>query len=71
VAIDLFVGATEQADLRTWRTLPAQIQLARLRLPAAHYLIEVTSTDGLFKEPWQSVTLEEGKATIVVVKDLR
>jgi len=41
---DLFTSATETADTRSWLTLPAEIELVRLRLPAGVHDLEVRLT---------------------------
>jgi hypothetical protein len=71
LAIDLVVGATEQADTRTWRTLPAEIQLARLSLPAGRHTLSVTSSDGGYTLKRVEVDIKRGKTTFVLVDDLR
>jgi uncharacterized protein len=71
LAIDLAVGATEQADVRSWRTLPAQIQLARLELAAGSYEFTVTATDKSFRIPSEHVVVEPGKVTFLIVDDIR
>jgi uncharacterized protein len=71
LAIDLAVGATEQADVRSWRTLPAQIQLARLELAAGSYEFAVTATDHSFRIPSEHVVVEPGKVTFLIVDDIR
>ncbi|GEJ56883.1 hypothetical protein [Anaeromyxobacter diazotrophicus] len=38
-------AATEVADTRCWGTLPAEIRMARLRLPAGHHLVNVSYLD--------------------------
>lgn len=71
LAIDLAVGATEQADVRSWRTLPAQIQLARLELAAGSYEFAVTATDKSFRIPSERVVVNPGKVTFLIVDDVR
>ncbi len=41
VAVQVAALTTERADTRSWLTLPANIQLARLRLPTGSYTIKV------------------------------
>jgi hypothetical protein len=41
----IFVLATEEADIRSWRTLPGEIQLARLWIPAGSYSVLVNTVD--------------------------
>jgi len=71
LAIDLVVGATEQADIRTWRTLPAVIQLARLFLPAGVYSLTARDSTGSppFKE--QTVTVAPRRISFIFIDDIR
>ncbi len=71
LAIDAAVGATERADVRSWRTLPAQIQLARMELGPGSYSATVTSTDQAFRIPSRTVTIRPGKVTFLIVDDIR
>jgi len=71
LAVDLGVGATEHADLRTWRTLPAEFQLARFNLLPGDYTLNITATDGKYTLPAQQVSVKKGKTTFFVVDDLR
>jgi hypothetical protein len=40
VGTDIYSLASEQADLRSWRTLPGEIQLARVAVPPGRYTVE-------------------------------
>ena len=71
VAVDAVVSATEQADLRTWRTLPAEFQLARLNVGSGPYTVRVVSSDGALGVLERKVTVEEGKVSLVIVDDVR
>jgi hypothetical protein len=71
LAIDIAVGATEQADLRSWRTLPAQIQIARFELSAGAYDVSVAATDGGYRVPIRPTVVRPGKLTTFMVDDLR
>jgi hypothetical protein len=71
LAIDLVVGATEQADTRTWRTLPAEFQLARLNLPPGTYTLNIASSDNLYALSDIVVSVQPGKTSFVVVDDVR
>jgi len=42
VAARSVANATERADTRSWSGLPAELLVARLRLPAGHHEVEVT-----------------------------
>jgi hypothetical protein len=41
----IFVLATEEADIRSWWTLPGEIQLARLWIPAGSYSVMMNAVD--------------------------
>lgn len=41
----IFVLSTEEADIRSWRTLPGEIQLARLWIPSGSYSVMVNAVD--------------------------
>jgi hypothetical protein len=71
VAIDLLVGATEQADTRTWRTLPAEIQIARLSLSPGRYRLSVRASDANADLKDVQVNVQSGRASFVLVDDLR
>ena len=45
LAMQVAAVATERADTRSWLTLPANIQLARLPLPPGSYTIKVELLD--------------------------
>ncbi|HET6271687.1 MAG TPA: hypothetical protein VFG32_01775 [Bacteroidota bacterium] len=71
IAIDLFVGATEQADTRTWRILPGEIQLARIHLAPGKYTISIRSSDGGYEFREEIVAIRAGKTSFVIVDDVR
>lgn len=71
LAIDLVVGATEQADLRTWRTLPAEIQIARLNLQPGEYAFQICDDYGGRTLKVETVQVRSGKASFVIVNDVR
>jgi hypothetical protein len=71
LAIDIAVGVSEQADTRSWRTLPAEIQLARLSLSPGHHTLSVTSSDGGYTLKRVEVNVTPGKTSFVLVDDLR
>lgn len=71
LAVDLAVGLTEQADTRTWRTLPAEIHLLRLSLPAGTSMIGVSSSDGGFDSRGIPVTVRAGRTSFMILEDLR
>lgn len=71
IAIDLVVAATEAADVRTWRTLPAQFQMARLMLPPGDYILDAMADDGGFRLAGEKVRVRQGRTTFVLLDDLR
>ena len=71
LAVDLTVAATEQADVRTWRTLPAEFQIARLDIAPGEYTVRVSSTDGKYVLPGEQVSVRAGKSTFLIVDDIR
>jgi uncharacterized protein len=71
LAIDLVVGATESADIRTWRTLPAQFQLARFMLPPGDYAVSAASQDGGYRLTQEVVRIRAGQSTFVLLDDIR
>jgi hypothetical protein len=71
LAIDLFVGATEQADVRTWRTLPAEFQMARVNLPHGDYRMTVVSSDGAYTLRDVDVRVRRARTSFIIVDDVR
>jgi hypothetical protein len=71
LAVDLAVGATEHADLRAWRTLPAEFQITRIPLPPGEYVVRVTATDGQYVLPEEKIRVQKGKTRFVIVDDVR
>jgi len=71
LAIDILVAATEQADVRSWATLPAEIQMGRLTLSPGSYGLGVRAGDGAFRCELKNVTVTAGKTTLIIVDDLR
>jgi hypothetical protein len=71
LAIDAAIGATERADVRSWRTLPAQIQFARMELAPGSYRVTVSATDHAFRIAAETVTVRPGKVTFFIVDDIR
>lgn len=71
IAIDLFVGATEQADTRTWQTLPAEIQIARFNLPSGKYNLTAEFSDGGFRLRDEVVRVSNGKTSFIILDDIR
>ncbi len=71
IAVDAVVGATEQADLRTWRTLPAEIQIARMQLAAGGYVLTVAADDGQYTLRGVDLSIAAGKTSFIIVDDIR
>lgn len=64
--------ASEEADKRSWRTLPAEIQVSRLRVPPGTYRLSVQPVGRRWTvhEPAsvRTVTLTEGRTTFVITR---
>jgi uncharacterized protein len=71
IAVDIAVAVTEQADLRTWRTLPAEFQLARLSLAPGKYQLRIAASDGGMTIPAETVVVQPGRTSFVIVDDVR
>ncbi|HZY10317.1 MAG TPA: hypothetical protein VFF29_04110 [Bacteroidota bacterium] len=71
LAVDLVVGATEQADTRSWRTLPSEIQLVKLSLKPGDYLLNVKASDAGYSLREVSMKVQRGKTSFVIVDDVR
>jgi hypothetical protein len=71
IAVDAVVGATEQADVRTWRTLPAEFQLARLNVDPGDYSVRVVSSEGRELITDRRIQVKSGEAVYVIVDDVR
>lgn len=67
--------ATEEADKRSWQTLPDEIQVARLWVPAGDYELRVQPLSGVSAatraEPTQRLTLREGETRVVLDRVLQ
>ena len=62
-----YMAAANQADLRTWRVLPKQFQIARFETPADHHLV---LTPGDYSGQVQ-LELNDGPINVVYVKSVR
>ena len=71
LGIDLLIGASEQADLRTWRTLPSEFQIARLNLLPGDYSLHVSASDDRYTLPGDTVHVRSGKTSLIIVDDVR
>lgn len=79
--VGLLVGAlahalaigTEEADKRSWRTLPDEIQIARLWVPPGSYQVRVRPVNRsgtAARGPVQSVTLQAGETRLLTEQAL-
>lgn len=71
----IFAIATEEADIRAWRTLPGEFHLARVWVPAGTYSLTVDSYDprgqAVPGQLTQQVTLKSGKTHFVTQRILQ
>ena len=68
--IDVAVVASEQADTRTWRSLPARMLIIRAQLPAGTHNLQLSAegrSRSLLAEP---VTIVAGSVTFRVITDV-
>lgn len=56
---------TQQADLRSWLSLPAEFQVARVRLPAGKHVVTILSPTGPVTT---EVDVKAGKIQVLVVR---
>ena len=70
VVVDAAYDASEKADVRTWRTLPHDIQIALLRLPAGEFNVGVNDQNG---EPVMSktVAITPGGLSVEIIPDIK
>ena len=70
-----FAIATEEADKRSWRTLPDEVQLARLWVPPGEYELRIRSVDRggslMGRESVQAVTVQAGESRFYTVRVLQ
>lgn len=59
------LSATQQADLRSWLSLPAEFQVARARVPAGTRTVTVTA---LGKTTVHEVEVQAGRVKVLVVR---
>lgn len=73
--IRIFAVATEQADKRSWRTLPGKIHLARVALPAGEWDVRIgyyTGQGRLIEErPFSRVVIEKGRKRFLINETIR
>ncbi len=68
--------AMDKADTRCWLTLPANVQVARLRLPAGVHTVEVRFLDAAgnptgHHAEFSGVPVRPGRITVLTVRSLR
>jgi len=64
LVLSIFGAATESADLRAWLTLPSQIYVARLRLPAGEHVVTVRA-GGRFVSSPRTVTIRPWEISLI------
>ena len=66
----IFALATEEADLRSWRTLPGELQLTRLWVEPGDYSVAIQSMDYQGRKAGEShhhrLQLLKGETTLVI-----
>ena len=71
----IFALATEEADIRTWRTLPGDIQLTRLWVDPGEYSVTIQSMDLQSRGAWASqnkyLQLKEGETRFLFHQSLQ
>jgi hypothetical protein len=67
--IDVAYTASERADIRSWRTLPDKIQVARLDVPAGTHQLILTAGDGR-RIAEESVTVRQNQVLFKVIPDV-
>lgn len=70
VAVDAAYDASEKADIRAWRTLPHDIQLARLQLPEGSYTFSVSDESSQPVDN-RTVTIKPGSVSVQIVPDVK
>jgi hypothetical protein len=70
LAVDIAVDASEQADIRTWHTLPNQMFIVRAQLPAGTYAVNVTGFNPTRDLVSQQITTRPGKVEFRVIADV-
>ena len=68
--VDIAVDATEQADIRTWRTLPNQMFFVRLDLPSGTHNVSLTGRNPYRNLLADQVTVKEGKVVFRLFVDV-
>ncbi|MBN2607768.1 MAG: hypothetical protein JXA64_01530 [Candidatus Fermentibacteraceae bacterium] len=68
LVLSIFGAATERADLRAWLTLPSQIYVARLSLPAGENPVRVT-VNGRTIYSVDSMMIEPGEISLLFLRE--
>lgn len=71
----LFLHLQDKADLRSWTTLPANLQIARLKLPAGRHDIALDMVDGSGSretglKTWTGLEVKPGRVTFLNFRSL-
>jgi hypothetical protein len=61
IVMQIFNVVSEQADRRSWLTLPSQAQIARQYVPAGSYTVSVNTQDSA------KIDVQAGKTTLIWV----
>ncbi|PIE51477.1 hypothetical protein CSA37_11525 [Candidatus Fermentibacteria bacterium] len=67
LVLSIFGAATEQADMRSWLTLPGQIHMTRMTLPAGTWPVTV-NIDG-FSRQHTPVQVRDGEITLLFIRE--
>ncbi|MCK5785841.1 MAG: hypothetical protein KAH54_04680 [Candidatus Sabulitectum sp.] len=67
LVLSIIGAATEQADLRAWLTLPAQIQMARLQVSPGTWPVSVTVNGRTFTH--EPVGVQAGEITLLFMRE--
>ena len=65
--LSIIGAATEQADLRAWLTLPAQIQMCRLQVPPGSWPVTVSVNGRQYTH--DTVTVRPGRISLVFLRE--
>jgi hypothetical protein len=68
--IDVAVIASEQADTRTWRSLPARMLIVRAQLPAGTHNLQLSAEGRSRTLMAEQVTIVAGSVTFRVITDV-
>jgi len=70
LAVDIAVDASEEADIRTWRTLPNQMFIVRAQLPPGTYAVNLMGFNPTRDLITQEITTRPGKVEFRVIADV-